>query len=531
VDLVSQPRPCRDAMIGGMTDTPILFFKALPPGTHPEVMVRKDGVTQRYNVANAAPEPAGQGAQDPDLTALLKQYAGDAEVSPAELAEAVRQYREVESRYRGTSGWLKAPNGQPSNLNERQWVLTRTPNFKRWFGDFEGLARQQFEGGLIGRALNDRTWQARTLIAEGYAADPSGKLSETFGFSLVKQYLSPDDVRKTDKRHGIGNERRQDQVAMGQDDYVKALEVLRDPDTFKKTISRNGKPSAEFGRAFSDGTYVVAEVEIAEPGAVSVKSAWKKIPGRTHEGATAFPRRTSVNAAGVTASISSGTLLVNLDAVSKVVDANGEPSVVYHGGTATTVFDTNLGPDKGSRGAFFGSDMDAARRYARRHGESGTVTDAFLRIVMPYQSPLFYDASRDRAKADAANADGVIVAGGEQFVVFHPEQIKSAIGNAGTFRPDLGHLNKAMPIVKPANPTDPNPAYRDALRKKLADLAVMQRQIAATDRAIHEAARDRLEVVQHEIDVVSRKAYGEDNAGQRYRDLLTERGRLHRLLS
>lgn len=78
------------------------------------------------------PEPT-----DPQLAALLKQYAGDSEVTPAELTEAVRQYREVESRYRGTDQWLKAPNGQPSNLNERQWVLVRTPNFKKWFGDWE----------------------------------------------------------------------------------------------------------------------------------------------------------------------------------------------------------------------------------------------------------------------------------------------------------------------------------------------------------------------------------------------------------
>lgn len=34
-------------------------------------------------------------------------------------------------------GWLKAPNGQPTNLNERQWVQVRTPLFKAWFGDWE----------------------------------------------------------------------------------------------------------------------------------------------------------------------------------------------------------------------------------------------------------------------------------------------------------------------------------------------------------------------------------------------------------
>lgn len=32
---------------------------------------------------------------------------------------------------------LLAPNGKPSNLNEQQWQLVRTPEFKRWFGDWE----------------------------------------------------------------------------------------------------------------------------------------------------------------------------------------------------------------------------------------------------------------------------------------------------------------------------------------------------------------------------------------------------------
>ena len=35
---------------------------------------------------------------------------------------------------------LLAPNGKPSNLNEEQYYLVRTPEFKQWFGDWEKLA-------------------------------------------------------------------------------------------------------------------------------------------------------------------------------------------------------------------------------------------------------------------------------------------------------------------------------------------------------------------------------------------------------
>lgn len=37
--------------------------------------------------------------------------------------------------------YMKAPNGQPSNLTEKQWVQVRTQAFKNWFGDWEKAAR------------------------------------------------------------------------------------------------------------------------------------------------------------------------------------------------------------------------------------------------------------------------------------------------------------------------------------------------------------------------------------------------------
>ena len=32
---------------------------------------------------------------------------------------------------------MKAPNGKPTKLTEKQWLQVRTPNFKFWFGDWE----------------------------------------------------------------------------------------------------------------------------------------------------------------------------------------------------------------------------------------------------------------------------------------------------------------------------------------------------------------------------------------------------------
>jgi predicted nucleotidyltransferase len=45
-----------------------------------------------------------------------------------------------EAKENGT--YMKAPNGKPTNLNERQWAQVRTRAFKRWFGDWEKAAEE-----------------------------------------------------------------------------------------------------------------------------------------------------------------------------------------------------------------------------------------------------------------------------------------------------------------------------------------------------------------------------------------------------
>lgn len=51
--------------------------------------------------------------------------------------KARSQLNAVRKKYQNTSQWLKAPNGKDTNLSEFQWLQVRTPNFKKWFGDWE----------------------------------------------------------------------------------------------------------------------------------------------------------------------------------------------------------------------------------------------------------------------------------------------------------------------------------------------------------------------------------------------------------
>lgn len=78
-------------------------------------------LTERFDSAN------------PDMRWSVR----DSTPSDAEIAEAERQIEEVRAKYKNTPMWLKAPNGADTKLTERQWLLVRTPNFKKWFGDWE----------------------------------------------------------------------------------------------------------------------------------------------------------------------------------------------------------------------------------------------------------------------------------------------------------------------------------------------------------------------------------------------------------
>jgi hypothetical protein len=361
-------------------------------------------------------------------------------------AERYRQYDEVDKRYRGTPQWLKAPNGEPTKLTERQWIQVRTPNFKNWFGDWEAAKRQSIHRELVDRALSDKQWQKRALIAEGYDSDPSGKLSDTFGFKIERQYISPDDLRKIEDRHGIGKEKDVDQIGLVHDDYVKAMEVLRDPEAFRKTVSNNGKPSAEFYRRFTDGTIVVAEVEVAEKGSVSLKSIWKKIPGGIHADVTIYPNRTPSVTAGVDSIVHSDTLLVNHDTVSKVVDANGEPLVMYHGTPKVfPAFNTD-------NGAYFIPKKQIAEKYA---GRTGKVIEAFISAQkVAKQSDLTRIATTISGKKN--NTIYFQKMRDEKFQLFAPmgmtgevialtpESIKSATDNNGDFSLMKTEFNKSL---------------------------------------------------------------------------------------
>ncbi|MEN6584483.1 MAG: PLxRFG domain-containing protein [Sulfuricella sp.] len=133
----------------------------------------------------------------------------------------------------------------------------------------------------------------------------------------------------------------------------------------------------------------------------------------------------------------------------KYIAKQGKPLVVYHGTSAD--FDafskakTGGNWRQGEGAFFFTSSQRTASNYATR-GEGANVMPAYLSITNPYTQTALdpidaYDnwIKPERESLEAQGYDGVIVnsadGGGDLYVAFHPNQVKSATGNRGTFDP------------------------------------------------------------------------------------------------
>lgn len=145
---------------------------------------------------------------------------------------------------------------------------------------------------------------------------------------------------------------------------------------------------------------------------------------------------------------------------SKVVDSEGKPLVVYHGTNANfdsfskQSFGNGMGDEGGRAGGFFFTeDKKNASIYAGeaiyqnnpegyKKGDRGNVMPLFLSI----KNPMIVDSAESRRsdivkKAKELGHDGIIDPRGD-YVVFDPNQIKSAVSNVGTFDPNNPNIYK-----------------------------------------------------------------------------------------
>lgn len=144
---------------------------------------------------------------------------------------------------------------------------------------------------------------------------------------------------------------------------------------------------------------------------------------------------------------------------SKVVDPSGKPLTVYHGTNesfsefSTEMFGEGAGGSDHGDGFYFTDRPDAASQYA--DGTGGNVMPVYLSMKNPATNATMklrevQDALDDgmgfksvQDVLEGMGHDGIIIThkdGAREFVVWKPEQIKSAIGNSGAFdgrNPDI----------------------------------------------------------------------------------------------
>ena len=317
---------------------------------------------------------------------------------------------------RDEQGRLLAPNGKPSNLTERQYAQVRTKAFKEWFGDWESESRNS-------TAVN--------------------RVFENTGLGLGKNNPNRFETKEDSIYRITGRSQIDDIIESG---YV------RPP---KGKLRGGKKGEVHWARGDNKLFYTDTERYILE----TKKDINDKVGALSIDDLTAiwqFDGTKWVNIiSDIKASVNKTT-----NSVSKVVDENGEPLVVYHdskNGNFDTFDDNYL--RKTDSGFFFTSDKEYAKQF-------GNTREFFLNIKNPNLTniPLNIDNVETLLTTDyKSGTDGIqghddtntnenlYRSRGQEYVAFRPNQIKSATDNIGTFNTEDNRIDRFDTILNENN--------------------------------------------------------------------------------
>ncbi len=342
---------------------------------------------------------------------------------------------------RDSQGRLLAPNRKPSNLTERQYAQVRTKAFKEWFGDWEKVAySSKFRESLdIPNSITSATYQGITVGEALFDPDmaPDGGTRIIF---LGDKYIGEIPVFETEDKIIMGGsigaateiEKEYRGKGYGKKAHLALANIAKSEGKILYSDSSNSDAEDALWKSLvRDG---IAEVISEKPKV----GHWNHITYRILN--DKLPQADDINSGDRN--------------VSKVVDENGEPLVVYHRSDTEniSVFKPSYYGPKHSmstrfgKGASFFTDNKNDTRWGKYQ------TSYFLNIKVPFETS-FQIESNDNAvdrykqqKEDKPETDGIFnIAYDEDYqydelVVFNPNQIKSATDNIGTFdanNPDI----------------------------------------------------------------------------------------------
>lgn len=117
------------------------------------------------------------GFAEPHLVFSNRATVQEENLTKREYGAVIRKFTNSDGSRK--PGWLKAPNGRPSNLDNRQWVQVRTPSFKKWFGDWEAYA------GQPGGVWNDDAGKVSKIVDENGEPQVVYHGSKKAGFTVL----------------------------------------------------------------------------------------------------------------------------------------------------------------------------------------------------------------------------------------------------------------------------------------------------------------------------------------------------------
>lgn len=290
--------------------------------------------------------------------------------------------------------YMKAPNGKPTNLSEKQWAQVRTTPFKNWFGDWEKAARIE------------KLRRSKAVVISGSEYKDKYELNRDSAKEWIKDNLRGEyTIADTEEIVSLTKVGANKVTSHGMSNKAHLQSIAAIPQLIRNAIFIEERPNEKHNNKYDSYKYYICGLKIGTTDytvklTIGVKSGKKyydhalteiekgKLLDRINDQADKKGFTTTGDAPLQSYALSIGKdsklLSILQTNSSKVVDENGEPMVVYHGSNNEfTKFDTaRIGSSTGTsdgRGFYFTTDKD----YANSFGKDGNVLSVFLNIDNP----------------------------------------------------------------------------------------------------------------------------------------------------
>ena len=389
-----------------------------------------------------------------------------------------KEEADIIAKAKADGTYLRAPNGNPTNLAPRQWVQVRTKAFKKWFGDWEKRSRIE----KLRKSESASITGEEIEITDDYKQNKKNAME--YGKRLQGEYTNADTGLSVQLQRGRRNGGIKEVLQHNYKDAAHLLSVAAIPQIIEKSVYIESEANNDTAKNpdVVEYQHFVCGLKIGnEDYTVHSLVAVDKHGNRYYDHNLTHIEKTKLldsierqAVKGQGFDTTSSTELTTLNGYkgkklleilqtnsSKVVDENGEPLVVYHGTTTPDITTFDLAKTR-SGSAFWFANTEAHKGvfYSNQNDENLITMPLFINM----RTPLLNDADSMESYATDETHDGGLILGKLKDLGFseeeyqelldkglndnsylaagnvtNPNQIKSATDNIGSFgsNPDI----------------------------------------------------------------------------------------------